>query len=249
MTADTLAYFSYSEGFKSGGFNNYAATAAYRTYDPEKLDTYEVGVKNELLERRLRLNLAAFYSNYKDAQLAVLANTPEGLVIATQNAGKSRIYGAEGEATVRVTAHFTLDGSFGYLKNKYLSLTQGAIDAQVKYGDSLIQAPVWTTNAGAQYELPLAEGASLTYRADLSYKDRFYYFAANQPRDVQSPFALVNMRMTYDSGSRWTAAVFVNNLLNRYYYALREDIRYVYDDALDWPAPPRVVGIDLNFKF
>lgn len=251
LNPDVLAYVSWSKGFKSGGFNSREApTSDFAAYDPEKLTTYEAGVKTEFFDRTLRLNLAGYYSDYRNVQLLVLRLTPEGAPqIATQNAAKARIYGFEAEADWRPIPQLTFNAAIGYVNTKYLELTAGALSAGVDITDPLVQTPKWTVNLGAQYSIPVGESDDLTYRVDFSHKSSFYHFAASNPMDLEPPYSLVNMRLTYKSAAGWKASVFANNVFDKYYNQLREDIRNVYDIALDWPAEPRVFGIELNYNF
>lgn len=251
LAPDTLLYASWAKGFKSGGFNSReASTSDFVAYDPETLQTYEVGLKTELLDRRLRLNLAGFYSRYNNLQLLVLRVSPDGSPqIATQNAAKARIYGIEGEIDFRPVRALALNAAIGYMDNKYLRLDPGAASVGVDLTDKLPQAPDWSIDLGAQYTIDTGGSSNLVYRVDYAYKSRFFFFAANNPLDVQRPYGLVNMRLTYDSGSAWTVAAYVTNLTDKFYSSQREDIRTAYDVALDWPAEPRVFGLEVGFKF
>ena len=99
-TDDVLVYFSVAEGFKSGGFNGRARNVGeLEGYDPETILSYEIGMKSEWLDHRLRLNLAAFYSDYEDVQLTEQHVDPATLLqtIVTQNAGDAEIKGFEVE--------------------------------------------------------------------------------------------------------------------------------------------------------
>jgi iron complex outermembrane receptor protein len=93
-------YFTYSQGFLSGGLSE-APSGDLETFEPEEVDNWELGIKLDLLDRRLRFNAAAFYSDYKNRQLTTLVinpvtNSPAG---ATINAAKSTIAGLELETT------------------------------------------------------------------------------------------------------------------------------------------------------
>jgi len=98
---DLLSYFSYSQGFKSGGFN--ARTTAFRQsvlgFGPETLETYELGAKWQGFDDRVRLNAAVFYSNYSDVQVTVIDDIAPG----TQNGGEVELKGIELEMTVLPT--------------------------------------------------------------------------------------------------------------------------------------------------
>jgi iron complex outermembrane recepter protein len=113
---NSLLYGSVSTGYRAGGFNNSVAVV----YDPEKITAYELGLKNELLGRRLRINFAGFYYDYKDLQISspgVDANGQPG--VFTQNAASAEVYGFEVEAVARPANWLSVDFSFGYLSAKF----------------------------------------------------------------------------------------------------------------------------------
>ncbi|OCC23415.1 hypothetical protein MB02_12430 [Croceicoccus estronivorus] len=248
---DLMLYASWSKGFKSGGFNSRGSSSeGFIPYDPEKMQTYEVGLKADLLDRHLRVNLAGFYSRYNDLQLLVLQLSQEGAAqIVTRNAAKAEVYGFEAELTARPVENLELNAAVGFLENKYLELDPGTTAAGIEKGDKLPQSPKWTVNLGAQYTVPLSSGASITGRVDYTYKSEFYFFAANNPLDVQKPYGLFNARLSYETPSGLEVAGFVHNLFDKFYYSQREDVRSSYDVALSWPAPPRSWGIELGYQF
>ncbi|MGE3744925.1 MAG: TonB-dependent receptor [Sphingomonadaceae bacterium] len=251
ISEDVLTYVSYSKGFKSGGFNSReSGFSSFAAYDPETLDSYEVGLKTDLFDRRLRFNVAAFYGDYKNVQLYVLRVTGDGaLVIETQNAGKARIYGLEAEAVLRPNRSLELSASLGYLDTKYRTLSAAAIANGVELDDPFPQAPKWTANLSAQYTFYLPTDQRLTAHVDFNYKSKFAFFAANNPLDRQRGYGLLNSRLSYDSGRGWTAAVFVSNVTDKKYSFFKEDVRNSFDVALDWPAEPRTFGVELGYRF
>jgi iron complex outermembrane receptor protein len=145
--ADNTIYASYSKGFKGGGFDPRGLSTAapdlngngtreaaeifdYFLFEPEKVDSYEVGYKASLFDRRLRFALAGFYADYTDVQVpgsvgAVINNVPT-FVGVTTNAGKAEFKGIEAEAVATLARDFAGPGSrlnfagtLGYLDAKY----------------------------------------------------------------------------------------------------------------------------------
>src|SRR5690606_17170072 len=108
-----FAYASASRGFKSGGFNigSYQNTP----FNPEKIWSYEVGLKSDLLDRRLRFNLAAFYYDYTDLQVQDV----EGNNTIVRNAATAGITGVELESTALITPAFQLDFNATYLDSEF----------------------------------------------------------------------------------------------------------------------------------
>jgi len=249
---EVLAYASFSKGFKGGGFNGRpTGTNEFLAYDPERLNSWELGLKSEWFERRLRFNAAAFYNDYSDIQLLVLRQSGDGaLSIFTQNAAKAELYGLEVESVALLAPGLEFNLGLGYLHNKYKKLDPGTVDVGVGYGDKLPQAPKWSISAGLQYEYFVEGFGTITPRVDYSYKTKYYFFAANNPLDVQDSLSLVNARLTYTSlNEAWSVSLFANNLFDKFYYAQREDVRDAFDVALNWPAQPRVFGMEAKFNF
>ena len=121
-----LLYGYWARGFKSGGFTGRIGLPTdIGPYDPEHVDTFEVGIKTDLFDRRLRLNLAGFYTNYRDIQVAQIYFTSRsGAELLVQgntiiNAAKAEIKGFEAEATALPVDGLTLTGSLAYLDAKY----------------------------------------------------------------------------------------------------------------------------------
>jgi iron complex outermembrane receptor protein len=115
-----MAYLTWARGFKSGGFSGRIGVPTdLGPYDPEEVDTYEVGIKTDLLDRRLRTNAAVFYTDYRDMQLAQIyfVGTLQGNTIL--NAGSSTIQGLELEIAAVPVDGLTLTGSLAYLKAEY----------------------------------------------------------------------------------------------------------------------------------
>jgi len=128
LTEDIMAYASYNRGVKSGGFNLSSPTAA--GYAPEKLDAYEVGLKTEFLDHRLRLNLAGFYYDYSNIQVNQSA---VGVAIVT-NAAKAQESGFDADAEFRVSRNFKISGNLAYLNAYYTKYPNAVV-----YSDTGVQ--------------------------------------------------------------------------------------------------------------
>src|SRR5208282_4238976 len=120
---------------------------------------YEVGLKSEWLDHRLRLNLAAFYANYNDIQVQTENVGPAGNYVQTTNAGSGRLYGGEAEVKARL-GDLTLGANVALLNAKY---TEGP-----GVGTPFDQAPKVTSAANATYKIPFAIG-DLDLHADYDY--------------------------------------------------------------------------------
>ena len=95
--SDTInTYAKIVTGYKAGGSSEGAPPGQFsNTFDPEDVTTYELGLKSDWLDGGLRLNAAAFYSKFKDMQLAFVADTIDTSLIQGYNAGKAKMRGLE----------------------------------------------------------------------------------------------------------------------------------------------------------
>lgn len=125
VNPDVMAYATYQRGFKSGGFNGRCGQTATctRTFDPEKVDGYELGVKADLLDNRVRANLAFFMTDIKGLQRTRLVPLPPGATnpqeTVTDNAAAAEMRGLEAEISAWVTPSFKLDVAMGILDADY----------------------------------------------------------------------------------------------------------------------------------
>jgi iron complex outermembrane receptor protein len=214
ITDDNMIFASYARGYKSGGFDfnggQIVGGAEQISYNPEYIDSFEVGSKNQFFDNKLVLNLTAFHYDYKDLQVFRLT----GFGPLTDNAAQSTIQGIEAEMKVRPTENFSIDGSMGYLKAKYDNYTI-AIPPTDFSGNRLNYAPEWTLHLGAEYTVPVGE-KSLTARVDWSHRSKTFYDRANTVLDTQKAFSLVNARLRYDADA-WFVDLFGRNIFNTEY--------------------------------
>ena len=249
---DLLVYASYSKGFKSGGFNGRPSpnpTGGFnqiQPYDPERLKAYELGVKSDWLDKKLRVNAAAFYSIYDGIQLLVL--DPTTGFFNTQNAGKSSIWGFEIETSFRPVRAITLYANLGYVHDQYKSINPLALG--IDKSDRLPVTPRWTAAVGGNYRVELGNAGSVDLRADLSYRSKVWYGAANNPLEQEDPISLLNLRAAWtDASDRFTVAAFGTNVTNKRYYSNAQDVRVALGVAFAQVAPPGEYGVKLGFRF
>jgi iron complex outermembrane recepter protein len=216
---EILTYVSYSEGFKGGGFTQrvFPPFAFIPSFAPETSKTYEIGVKTDLLDRRLRVNAAAFVNNYSNLQITV--NDPKlGFAPIIQNAAKARISGFELEILAKPTDRLKIEGGLGYLDAKYTQVDIRALSSGVSSSTRLQNAPKWTLSSSVYYDFLIANAGMITPRVDWSYRSKVYNDAVNTPLLVQNGYHLVNAAVTYaDSAQHWTLSAGVKNLTNKLY--------------------------------
>jgi iron complex outermembrane receptor protein len=227
------SYASWQRGFRGGGFNPRPASAAQVTsFAPEDLDSYEIGLKSEFLDRRLRLNLAAFYVKYTDLQLpSVFVGSDNSVTFPPLNAGKAHMEGVELELQASPFDGFNVDASVGYLGFEYddlgradpafiLAQTGSVANARAAPCKECrpLRTPEWTGSLGAQYTFALGTGGSITLRADGSYQSRVFYSTNNFFRASQEGYTLLDANVSWTSpDDSWSVALSGTNLTDELY--------------------------------
>ena len=249
-TDDVLAYVSYSEGFKSGGFNGRPTPnatgqfAAVEAFKPEKLETYELGVKSQFADDRVRLNAAAFYSDYKDIQLLVL--NPGTGFFDTAN-GTAEIKGLELEMLAMPMPSLQLQLTGGYMDSKYTDVPQGS---GIPSDADLPVTPKYTFSAGAQYTLNFASDGALALRADYAWRDSLYYGATNNPGERQGAYGLLNLRATWTApDGRLEIAGYGLNVTNEKYFSNGQDVTGPLGVAFNGVGATHEFGVELGYRF
>jgi iron complex outermembrane recepter protein len=223
-----LAYVTAGTGFKGGGVTARpfdVAQAQNGSFGAETVTAYEVGIKTDLLDRRLRLNLSAFSNQYKDVQLPLITCVSLGSTApcgARQNAGDGTIKGFEAELGLSPVDGFDIDGSLSYLSGKWKR-----IDARV--GNAILltdplATPNWKWSIGAQYKIGLGNAGSFTPRVDANYtgKASAGRTTGGGPIEYFPGYTLANLRMTWQNADEDLSISFEGtNLFNKYYTPFR----------------------------
>mgnify|MGYP003652613245 FL=1 len=246
-TPDHNVYASFSQGFKGGGFDprgvgvnapttnasgipSDSEVAAFLSFRPESVDSYEVGYKGSLLDGALNVALAGFYTDYKDVQIpGSVACTVGGLPSfcgVINNAGKATLKGLELEADARLGQNLvasgdrlTLSGSLGYIDAKYDKYITniGGVPTDVAQFRSVQNTPEWTASGTFAYSTPVGEG-DLFFGTTLSYRSKVNQFEIANPYIDQKGFALWDANLVYNApDKRWSIGLHGKNLTNKKY--------------------------------
>ena len=223
---DVMVYGSWSRGYKTGGWTTRLSNPLPYApdFDEEKAETFEIGVKSTLLDRRLQINAAAFTTKYKGIQL----NFQQGVSPVIQNAGDARIKGFEIEVVAAPVNGFTINGSIGHLDATYTRVDAGAQvapsadpvfgDVGVVPGATLPKTPKWKFNISPRYELELGNGGRLIFLADYTHttslkNDTEGYFLLTRPATD-----IVNASIQYrEPKDRWNITAGGTNITDERY--------------------------------
>jgi iron complex outermembrane recepter protein len=264
-TPGVMVYAKTSRGFRSGGFNLRASgnAALFQPFRPEEVTDYELGFKSEFLDRRVRLNVAAFYSDYKDIQRNQNITVPTATggiatISIVANAATARIMGGEAELDALVTDNLRIFGSLGLTAPKYKRFTEPRIvGGQTiifdRSGENFDFVPKTTASFGAEYKREVSFG-KLLLRADYTYTSRLHFQSPFTPapepeRDQQKPIGLVNLRAGVTLGEHVDLAVYGRNVLGERYKSNALDFSQSLGIAVGIPAPRPTYGVEATYTF
>ncbi len=197
-TANQLFYLSYASGFRSGNFNSAAYSnfaAVSRPVDPEYVDSFEFGAKTQWFDRKLTLNLAAFYMKYKDLQVAVFRDATQIL----SNAASADIKGVEVELAATPVRGITVRASGSYLDARYKEFIYRVSPLIDLSGNRLVNAPKWSGSLSADFRTPLSSAMNFTLGGDLRYQSKVFFNPFNDEVVTQDAYAILNLR----TGLEW----------------------------------------------
>lgn len=245
---DHNIYASFSQGFKGGGFDPRGVgtnapdlngngirgendeVAAFLSFRPESVDSYEVGYKGNLFDGGLTFALAGFYADYSDVQIpgsvaCIVGNLPSFCGV-TSNAGKATFKGVELEFNARLGESFAtagdrlnLMGAVGYIDaqfDEYIT-NIASVPTDVAEFRDVQNTPSWTASATLAYMTPVGAGR-LNFGTTVSYRSSTTQFEIPNPYIDQSGYALVDASLVYTSpDDRWSIGLHGKNLTDKEY--------------------------------
>ncbi|WP_145204529.1 TonB-dependent receptor [Sphingobium sp. B2] len=219
----SLLYATYSRGYKAGSFPTLGAAFAigYGPAKQERLDAIEVGFKTALLDRRLRINGAAFHYDYFDKQLrGRIVDPVAGSLSKLVNIPKSEIWGIEGDMTLTPMDGLNLYAAASYLHTEVKEFVGINLFSQSEdfKGQTLNFAPPWSVNAGGEYKWALSGALNGVLGADYGYRSRTSGFLGRDlPMDIKA-YSTLDLRAGVESDKGWSLIVWGNNVTNTYYW-------------------------------
>ena len=258
FTEDVNFYAATRKGYRAGGWNPAAdAVNPPNAFGPEKVTDYEIGMKSELLDRRLRFNIAAYRSDYSDVQKSTIIFTPSGTSIRrVTNAASAIIEGVEADLLANVTPNFRVDATVAFTDARYKDFTIRNPTTGVIVENRTVEPfelPKWTFGLGAKYTWEMPVG-NLSARADWYWTDAvvFSAVAALLPTErilYQASYGLLGGRIEWAVPEKGlTVAIVGSNLTNKYYRSAGTDGRAV-GFAFVQVGPPRWVGVEFRKTF
>ncbi|MBV8851891.1 MAG: TonB-dependent receptor [Sinobacteraceae bacterium] len=248
ISSDLLTYVSVNRGVKGGGFtaplfpDTISDTGPLR-FSPEKLTSYEAGFKSEFWDHTLRFNGAAYYYDYHDYQALIYTVALEQLIVNANAKHKGAEFDLEW--VPNASWRFALGGSY--------------VDAVVENVDSrgtgvpgnytAPNAPRWSANALARYNLPLGPG-QLSMQLDGNYLTHFWFNLANTPVVEQGGFGVGNVRLFWTpTGGKYEVGTSVENVFNKHYGVMGFDNTGINGLAQIYPGNPRWWKAHITYHF
>ena len=267
LTEDVMLYARFAQGFKSGGYNGRANSAAESTeYDPETADSFEIGAKTTAFDNRLRLNVAAFTTTYENFQARVsgLDTDPiTGLpapVLSVINAGGLDISGLEIEAVAALTDALTVDAQLGFLDASYDEFNDARFTATG--GSRAFQEPAFspdmTARFGFQYVAETADGGDVTIGGAAKFRSRMALAVDNTPVNsqvelpgmFQDDYWLFDARAVWNAPSdRYSIGIYGQNLADEVYKTDAQEFSSVGGIQTAYYGAPRTVMIKLTARY
>ena len=208
---DLLLYASYTQGFKSGGWSARVTSAdQFFDFDPETINSYEVGVKSQILNRSATVNVTGFYYDYKN--LFNTGTTADGgFGIATSNAN---IYGVEVETNWQIA-----DGIRVFANGAWQDAERKGVGvATIALGSELQRLPHWSGAIGITGKRPLGDRFNVIANADYSYQSKHFINPQNTPAARTGPVSLVNASLGIETAdARYGLTVGCRNCFNAVY--------------------------------
>ncbi|RME65080.1 MAG: TonB-dependent receptor [Alphaproteobacteria bacterium] len=251
---DAMAYAKWTRGFRSGNFNG--RTSSVNTAgpaDPETVDQVELGFKSSWLDKRLRINAAGFWSDFKDIQRPFQRPFGGALVQDLANAGSATIFGLELEVTAVPHPDLVLEANGGWTDasfDEFLGIDidgDGVIDANDNAAAKKLdfeRVPKFNFHVSGTYTFPLKLGGDLFYRVAYTWKDSFFTDVRNIPTLAQPSYGLLDMSLTYQM-DHWRVALFGKNITRTEFV----DVRSRIFNFQSFGGAPRTWGMEMSFQY
>lgn len=257
LSDDLFLYALVQKGFKTGGYN--IGSGQLDAFKPEKIWSYEAGLKSEWFERRLRLNASLFHYEYENLQAQdSVANQP-----IIRNVGESVVDGLEIEFLARLGLNWQVDGNITWLDAEFTDgeLTEplrpaplsAAVGSAVTRLDGLrlTRAPEFQGTIGLQYERIIGQGGQLRTRLDYAWQSEIFFTVFNIDAASQESYGVLNAGVSYTNPAEtWTISAYGRNLADETYFTNQILTGTVYGaEFVGSLAPPRTYGLGLEYRF
>ncbi len=265
LTDDGMIYATYSEGYKSGGFDaqNVGGALDLAAFDPEEVDAWEIGGKFTFLDGAAKLNIAYFENQYKNLQVSAW----NGFSFIVENAASAVSRGVEADIKWQATENLFIAGAIAWLDAGYDSFPAAVCTApqqlafaaaglgpagqctQDLSGGDLQFSPNVAGNINAEYVMPIMDNYLLTLQGDVNFTSSYHTALDLDPLAEQGGFAKLNARLELaGEDDRWSVAIVGKNLTDRKTTTWVNDIPVFRGGYFGFIDPPRSVGVQARIS-
>lgn len=254
-------YASYGKGFKSGGFDMRGDAVFTPTtvngYEPETIDSFEVGFKGAFLDRTLFTNIALFKSKYKNQQVTIQVPNivTGGIASFVDNAGRGDIWGAEFELRVVPSPYFSMNAAIGYTNADYKEfltfIAGGTTPVDVSDQRFFQNTPELTASASATFSGDLF-GGTVSFTPAISLRSDAYMFEIPTPALDPDGYFLVDASAAWTSpDDKFKLSVNLRNLTNERYRVGGYNFPGALfgNSIIGYYGPPRTATFSLEYRF
>jgi iron complex outermembrane receptor protein len=250
FSPQAMAYASYNRGFRSAAYvvGNFGLATAItnKVLKPEVVDAYELGLKTDLFNRRLRFNVAGYYYDQKNVQVMQIQNG----IQTVYNAQGAEIYGVDADLILQPVDGLTINGGVNVTHARYKNFTNAQVTTPGPTGGNILttgdasgkrlqNVPDWTLSLGASYEI-----GPVTITGNYYHNDGWAADPDNRVR--QSAYDLVDASINWAIGGGASLSIWGKNLTNAFYFQQLGASNFA-DNGVQ--ASPRTYGVTLGFDF
>ena len=221
FTPDVSGYATYSRGYKGPAFNVFFNMLNRDTLAlaPETSDSIELGLKSTLMDRKLRLNIAAFSTKYKNYQANFFDLVAGTVVTRLINAGDVSTKGIEIDFVAKPAQGVTITGAIANVKARIdnFNCPAGAAASCQVNGLPLPYSPDWKGALAASYKFNLAGGLGVEVGADYTWQSKVQFDIGQFPDTIQPAYGLLNASVAVTTGNGWRVALLAKNLTDKSY--------------------------------
>lgn len=273
FSPELLAYASYNRGFRSGTY--IAQVSPIILLHPEVVDAYEVGIKSDLFDRHVRLNVAGYYYDQSNIQVQQVISGANSIY----NADGAHIYGIDADITWQVSHNFKLFGGVNYTHARYTNFTNAIIAVPFPLpagfviptgqsclgtfgnpftqlggncllrgdasGNKLQNTPEFTASVGGSLDIPTTSAGTFVIAGNYYYNDG--YVGTTDERVFQGNYSLLDASLTWKlPGDKWSIRVWGKNLTDTHYWS---QLGATNSGDNGTSNAPRTYGVTLGFNF
>ncbi|HEX4242962.1 MAG TPA: TonB-dependent receptor [Steroidobacteraceae bacterium] len=258
FTEHSMAYLTFSHGFKAGGFNAFSfglvqSDGQVAEFAPEHVNNFELGTKSTFADGRIRLDADVFYMNYRDLQVNSLIQNASGIIdFVTSNAARARSEGVELELQARVSAELEASLSYGYTDAIFTSYPGATPTGGDFTGHTLALSPRNSIGATLDYTHPLSSSWNLIGRSQAWYRSSRFSDPDNSPALEAPAYTVVNARVgAAKADGSLRVELWARNLLNRDYVNDRSfgSSAFSPGSISESIGDPRTYGIEFSYHW